>query len=77
MPARCSFFKVPSAQEAVAFAFEAHPDYLYQLNQQRLPFGCHAWQRYQPQFWQTVIAENNLYLSDRLQLAMNQDQSTK
>ena len=77
VPARCSFFKVPSAQEAVAFAFEAHPDYLYQLNQQRLPFGCHAWQRYQPQFWQTVIAENNLYLSDRLQLAMNQEQSTK
>jgi hypothetical protein len=77
VPARCRFFKVPSAQQAVAFAFEAHPDYLYQLNHQRLPFGCHAWQRYQPSFWQKVIAENNFDLSARLQLVMNQEQTNQ
>ena len=67
-PARCSFFKVPCAQEAIAFAFEAHPDHLYQLNQHRLPFGCHAWQRYQPEFWQQVATEKGLPLAKRLLL---------
>ena len=48
---QCSFFKVPTPVVALDFAFEAHPDHLFELNQQRLPFGCHAWQRYQPDFW--------------------------
>lgn len=48
---RCPFFRVPLPKEAIAFAFEAHPDHLYQLNAQALPFGCHAWKRYQPEFW--------------------------
>ena len=60
VPAKCSFFKVPSAVDAVSFAFEAHPDFLYQLNQQQLPFGVHAWQRYQPEFWQTVLPKHGL-----------------
>lgn len=66
--AQCSFFKVPRAQDAIAFAFEAYPEYLYQLNHQRLPFGCHAWQRYQPEFWQQVAVEKGLTLAQRLQL---------
>lgn len=48
---QCSFFKVPTPVVALDFAFEAHPDHLFELNQQRLPFGCHAWQRYRPDFW--------------------------
>ena len=54
---RCPFFKIPEAAEAVAFAFEAHPEFLFQLNQQKLPFGCHAWQRYNPQFWRSILGE--------------------
>jgi hypothetical protein len=48
---QCPFFRVALPKEAIAFAFEAHPDHLYQLNEQALPFGCHAWKRYQPEFW--------------------------
>jgi hypothetical protein len=66
VPARCSFFRVPPATEAVAFAFEAHPDFLYQLNQQTLPFGCHAWQRYQPEFWIKVTQEKDMSLATKL-----------
>ena len=66
VPARCSFFNVPPATEAVAFAFEAHPDFLYQLNQQSLPFGCHAWQRYQPEFWINATREKRLLLAAKL-----------
>lgn len=52
---RCSFFRVPKALEAVAFAFEAHPEVLYELNHQHLPFGCHAWERYAPEFWLDIL----------------------
>lgn len=68
VPAQCSFFKVPCAQDAIAFAFEAYPEHLYQLNHQRLPFGCHAWQRYQPEFWRQVASDKGLPLAQRLQL---------
>lgn len=57
---RCPFFKVPAAAEAIAFAFESHPEYLFELNQHKLPFGCHAWERYNPQFWKDVLAQKNL-----------------
>ena len=63
---QCRFFSVPSPQESVAFAFEAHPDYLYQLNNGELPFGCHAWQRYNPNFWIDVAASKGLSLNKRL-----------
>ena len=66
VPAQCSFFRVPHATEALAFAFEAHPDFLYQLNQQTLPFGCHAWQRYQPEFWIKAMQEKRLSLAMKL-----------
>jgi hypothetical protein len=39
VPRQCSFFHVPTPLEAMSFAFEAHPDHLYELNQKRLPFG--------------------------------------
>lgn len=57
-PPRCSFFTVPSASEAIAFAFEAHPEYLFELNQHQLPFGCHAWRRYNPEFWERIFEKN-------------------
>lgn len=56
--AQCTFFKVPPVDEARSFAFEAYPEHLYQLNHEKLPFGCHAWLRYQPDFWARVLHEN-------------------
>lgn len=57
---RCPFFKVPLATEAIAFAFESHPEYLFELNDHKLPFGCHAWGRYNPQFWKDALAQKNV-----------------
>ena len=45
----------PSARKASRFAFEVQPRYLYALNRQRLPFGCHAWAKWQPDFWKDFI----------------------
>lgn len=48
-------FRIAPPQEAVRFAFECHPSYLYKLNDGQLPFGCHAWNRYEPSFWKRFI----------------------
>ena len=35
--------------------FELEPRYLYNLNQKKLPFGCHAWEKHEPDFWKNHI----------------------
>lgn len=37
---------IPSALEAINFSFELYPTFLYNLNNNKLPFGCHAWYLY-------------------------------
>lgn len=49
-------YKIPSAEGAVPFSFELSPAYLYELNGKKLPFGCHAWQKYEYEtFWKKYI----------------------
>jgi hypothetical protein len=69
VPAQCNFFRVPQPAEALAFAFEAHPDFLYELNDRTLPFGCHAWQRYMPEWWIKAIDASNPIFAARLRQA--------
>lgn len=50
----CQFlpqFKVAPVEEGLRFAFEAAPRQCLEMNQGRLPFGCHAWGRYDREFW--------------------------
>lgn len=44
-------FKVAPAKVAAKFSFEVHPELLYELNNKRLPFGCHAYLKHNPNFW--------------------------
>lgn len=53
------FFKIPKMEEAVGFSFEMLPRKAYEMNQKELPFGCHAWEKYDPEFWQAYINERN------------------
>lgn len=48
---RFNFFKVPDTKIALAFAFEKQPDKLFKLNNSQLPFGCHAWCKYNLDFY--------------------------
>lgn len=48
------FFVAP-IEKAIRFSFEAHPSVLFDLNLEELPFGCHAWERYEPEFWSRFI----------------------
>jgi hypothetical protein len=44
-------FTVIQGQEAIGFAFERYPGYLYKLNNYNLPFGCHGWAKHDKEFW--------------------------
>jgi hypothetical protein len=48
-------FKVPKPTEAIGFSFEVNPDVLFEKNAGMLPFGCHAWWRYDLEFWRKHI----------------------
>lgn len=44
--------KLPAVNDTIQFAFERFPSYLYSLNNNKLPFGCHAWEKYEyNRFW--------------------------
>lgn len=48
--------KRPAPEEAAQFSFECSPAYLYSFIGNRLPFGCHAWKKYQyEEFWSKFI----------------------
>lgn len=45
-------FKVASVEVGLRFAFEVAPELCYDMNHRQLPFGCHAWPRYDRKFWE-------------------------
>ena len=49
--------KLPSWREALTFAFEQNPETGFRILG-KLPFGCHAWERYNPKFWNSYITKN-------------------
>jgi hypothetical protein len=48
-------FRIPEPQQALAFSFEMAPRYCFGQNANRLPFGCHAWARYDRDFWEPYL----------------------
>ncbi len=45
-------FKVAPFADGRQFAFEKHASVLFKKNRNQLPFGCHAWEKYEPDFWE-------------------------
>jgi hypothetical protein len=54
---KCFFheFSVAPVEKAIGFSFEKLPQKLYNLNHNNLPFGCHAWFKYDFDFWEPFI----------------------
>jgi hypothetical protein len=50
------WYKVPTPQEALKFSFEVSPRRMFALNGSQLPMGCHAWEKYDPDFWKPFIS---------------------
>lgn len=46
---------IPHPEEAMYFSFERSPRYLYNRTDGKLPFGCHAWEKYDKLFWNDFI----------------------
>ncbi len=55
-------FNVAPNEVAMRFSFECNPRHLYKLTNQQLPFGCHAWRKYDKDFWDEVYF--NLHKSE-------------
>ncbi len=51
-----AWFRVAPPEVAMKFSFERYPRRLYEMTNRRLPFGCHAWSRYDPEFWRPHIS---------------------
>jgi hypothetical protein len=50
-------FKIASVEEGLRFAFEVAPRKCFELNNKTLPFGCHAWPRYDRDFWKPYLLQ--------------------
>lgn len=50
-------FKVASLEESMQFSFECHPKELFEINNNSLPMGCHAWEKWDLEFWRKHIHE--------------------
>lgn len=49
---------IPSCEEAARFSFEIHPEFLYHLCGDKIPFGCHAYRKYDYEtFWNFHIKD--------------------
>jgi hypothetical protein len=48
-------FKIASVEDGLRFAFETSPRTCYELNHRQMPFGCHAWARYDRSFWEPFL----------------------
>lgn len=50
---------LPIPEKAACFAFEKSPSYLYRICNGNLPFGCHAFQKYEyEEFWKQFIEKD-------------------
>lgn len=54
----------PDCHEASLFSIETSPEYIFnEINHGRLPFGCHAWKRYQYEdFWSKYIQKESFVI---------------
>jgi len=48
-------FKIAPVETALRFSFEVAPRLCFELNHQEIPFGCHAWHRYDRDFWEPYL----------------------
>lgn len=49
------FFKIPDVKTALKFGFDLDPQQCFEMNNNQLPFGCHAWEKDKTGFWKNYI----------------------
>ena len=56
------WYKVADITAAQIFSFELMPRLMHKLNDYKLPFGCHAWEKYDSEFWLEQLGADFLTL---------------
>lgn len=51
-------FNLATREQSLAFAFETEPEKCFEKNGRKLPFGVHAWEKYDKEFWTTLISSD-------------------
>lgn len=59
-PQLLSWYKIAEPKKAIDFAFEAYPDKMLIWNQNKIPFGAHAYFRYYKSFYEKILKKNNI-----------------
>jgi hypothetical protein len=60
-------FKVAPLEEGLRFSFEVSPKKCFELNGRSIPFGCHAWTRYDRDFWEKYLVFKKSETNDDLE----------
>lgn len=53
-------YKVADFKEALKFGFERFPKKCFKLNGEKLPFGVHAWKKYNKKFWLPYLLKQTI-----------------
>lgn len=53
------WFRLAPCEKALKFSFEVQPKVLFEKNNNNLPFGCHAFLKYDWEFFKKYIKESN------------------
>ncbi len=59
-------FKIADVATGLRFAFEVSPRLCFERNHHQLPFGCHAWARYDRAFWEPYLLKENPAEAEKL-----------
>ncbi|MBH78966.1 MAG: hypothetical protein CMQ49_00465 [Gammaproteobacteria bacterium] len=57
-------FRVAPFEEGLKFGFEADPRKCFELNGHRMPFGAHAWYKFDRQFWEAHLLSTSTHAHD-------------
>jgi Protein of unknown function (DUF5672) len=63
--------RIPVVAEAIKFSWETNLEAAAQLSNDKLPFGCHAWDKLHRNEWQPIFAQLGLSLGELLEPAIN------
>ena len=62
-------WRMPSVTTALNFSWELHPRECFALNNEKLPFGCHAFEKYDFDFWQPFMEVEGYKIETSLMLS--------
>ena len=73
----CSDFKVAPKEIALKFSFESQVRECFEYNNRNLPMGCHAWEKYDLEFWKPYMESHGYKLENRYMKNGNADRVLK